>query len=74
MLELAYIRILCLCDGIKFVVIARAEEIKQVYDVPRSGSDGHKYALKYVYGYMRSSKKSLPGFRCLVDWSGLLQH
>jgi len=41
-----------LCDGIKCVVVARAEEIK-VHEVPFLGADGYKSALKYVYEYIR---------------------
>jgi len=41
-----------LCDGIKCVVVARAEEIK-VHEVPFLGADGCKSALKYVYEYIR---------------------
>jgi len=42
-----------LCDGIKCVVVARAEEIKKVHEVPFLGADGYKSALKYVYEYIR---------------------
>ena len=42
-----------LCDGIKCVVVARAEEIKKVHEVLFLGADGYKSALKYVYNYMK---------------------
>jgi len=35
------------------VVVARAEEIKKVHEVPFLGADGYKSALKYVYEYIR---------------------
>ena len=40
-------------DGIKCAVVARAEEIKKVHEVPFLGADGYKSALKYVYEYIR---------------------
>ena len=39
--------------GIKCTVVARAEEIKKVHEVPCLGADGYKSALKYVYEYIR---------------------
>jgi len=39
-------------DGIKCAVVARAEEIKKVHEVPCLGADGYKSALKYVYEYI----------------------
>ena len=40
-------------DSIKYAVVARAEELRKFHEVPRLGVEGHKFALKYVYKYMR---------------------
>jgi hypothetical protein len=49
-------------DGIKFAVVARAEELKKFHEVPHLGAKGHKSSLKYVYEYMRCCE-SLQGIK-----------
>lgn len=39
--------------GIKFAVVAQAKELKKFNEASRSGAGGYKFALKYVYEYIR---------------------
>jgi hypothetical protein len=54
-------------DGIKVAVVARAEELKKFHEVPRLGAEGHKSAMKYMYGYMRCCA-SLHGIKTKETW------
>jgi hypothetical protein len=50
-------------DGIKFAVVARAEELKKFHEIPCLGAEGHKSSLKYVYYEYIRCCESLKGIK-----------